>query len=277
MNKAFFDIGKTCPLLLFLLVIIFCSPTSLLAQPAGFSDELVLDGWSQAVGITFDENGRMYVWEKGGKVWAVENGIKPAEPLIDISEEVGNWRDFGLIGFALDPNFLNNGHIYLWYVVDRHHLLNFGTPNYDANVSSEKEATIARLTRYTTNLANNFRTTDYRSRKILIGESKSSGPPILHESHGAGQIIFGADGTLLVTVGDGASFLNPVDEGSHPTTYHQQALEDDPETGDGVPSNPYFQPTNPRSPQSRTWSLGVRNPYRIALKPETGSHNATEP
>ena len=71
MNKAFFDIGKTCPLLLFLLVIIFCSPTSLLAQPAGFSDELVLDGWSQAVGITFDENGRMYVWEKGGKVWAV--------------------------------------------------------------------------------------------------------------------------------------------------------------------------------------------------------------
>ncbi len=303
MNKAFFDIGKTYPLLLLLLVIIFYSPKLVFAQPNGFSDELVIDGWSQAVGVTFDENGRMYVWEKGGKVWAVENGVKTSEPLIDISEEVGNWRDFGLIGFALDPNFLNNGYIYLWYVVDRHHLLNFGTPNYNANASSEKEATIARLTRYTANSANNFMTADYSSRKILIGESKSSGPPILHESHGAGQIIFGTDGTLMVTVGDGASYANPVDEGSHPATYYQQALNDgiitpaqnigayrcqslnnlsgkilriDPETGNGVPSNPYFQSNNPRSPQSRTWSIGIRNPYRIALKPETGSHNATD-
>ena len=303
MNKAFFGIGKTYPLLLFLLAINFCSPKSLMAQPAGFSDELVIDGWSQAVGVTFDENGRMYVWEKGGKVWTVENGVKTSEPLIDISEEVGNWRDFGLIGFALDPNFLNNGYIYLWYVVDRHHLLNFGTSNYNPNTSSEKEATIARLTRYTANSNNNFRTTDYSTRKILIGESKSSGPPILHESHGAGQIIFGTDGTLIVTVGDGASYANPIDEGSHPATYYQQALNDgiitpaqnigayrcqslnslsgkilriDPATGDGVPSNPYFQSHTPRSPQSRTWSIGIRNPYRIAIKPETGSHNATD-
>lgn len=303
MNRAFFGIEKIYPLLLLYLFFFYSSPSSVLAQPAGFSDELVIDGWSQAVGVTFDENGRMYVWEKGGKVWTVENGVKAGEPLIDISEEVGNWRDFGLVGFALDPNFLNNGHFYLWYVVDRHHLLYFGTSNYNANASSEKEATIARLTRYTANPTDNFNTVDYNSRKILIGESKSSGPPILHESHGAGQIVFGTDGTLLVTVGDGASYANPIDEGSHPATYFQQALEDgiitpeqnigayrcqslnnlsgkvlriDPNTGDGIPSNPYYQANNPRSPQSRTWSIGIRNPYRIALKPESGSHNAQD-
>jgi len=302
MNKAFFDIEKIYPLLLIL--VIFCSSaSSLLSQPTGFSDELVIDGWSQAVGVAFDENGRMYVWEKGGKVWTVENGVKAAEPLIDISDEVGNWRDFGLVGFALDPNFLNNGHLYLWYVVDRHHLLNFGTSNYNANASSEKEATIARLTRYTANPAGNFNTINYNSRKILIGETKASGPPILHESHGAGQIVFGTDGTLLVSIGDGASFTNPIDEGSHPATYFQQALNDgiitpeqnigayrcqslnnlsgkilriDPATGNGIPSNPYYQSNNPRSPQSRTWSIGIRNPYRITLKPESGSHNAQD-
>ena len=303
MNKAFFDIEKIYPLLLLLLAIFCSSPSSIFAQPTGFSDELVIDGWSQAVGVTFDGNGRMYIWEKGGKVWTVENGVKAAEPLIDISEEVGNWRDFGLVGFALDPNFLNNGHIYLWYVVDRHHLLNFGTPNYNSNASSEKEATIARLTRYTADPSNNFNTIDYNSRKILIGETKSTGPPILHESHGAGQIVFGTDGTLLVTIGDGASYANPIDEGSHPATYFQQALDDgiitpeqnigayrcqslnnlsgkilriDPETGNGIPSNPYYQSINPRSPQSRTWSIGIRNPYRIALKPESGSHHAQD-
>jgi len=107
----------------------------------------------------------------------------------------------------------------------------------------------------------------------------------LHESHGAGQIVFGTDGTLLVSMGDGASFTNPIDEGSHPATYFQQALNDgiitpeqnigayrcqslnnlsgkilriDPETGNGIPSNPYYQANNPRSPQSRTWSIGIR-------------------
>jgi len=303
MNRAFFDIEKIYPLLLLLFAILCSAIPKASAQPSGFSDELVIDGWSQAVGITFDENGRMYIWEKGGKVWTVENGVRSTTPLIDISEEVGNWRDFGLVGFALDPNFLNNGHIYLWYVVDRHHLLNYGTVNYNSNASSEKEATIARLTRYTANSTDNFTSIDYNSRKILIGESKSAGPPILHESHGAGQIIFGTDGTLMVTVGDGASYTNPIDEGSHPATYYQQALSDgiitpaqnigayrcqslnnlsgkilriDPETGDGVPSNPYYQAINPRSPQSRTWSIGIRNPYRIALKPESGSHNAID-
>ena len=303
MNKAFFDIEKIYPLLLLLLAIVCSSPSTILAQPAGFSDELVIDGWSQAVGVAFDGNGRMYIWEKRGKVWTVENGVKAVKPLIDISEEVGNWRDFGLVGFALDPNFLNNGHIYLWYVVDRHHLLHFDTPNYNSNASSEKEATIARLTRYTADPSNNFNTIDYNSRKILIGETKSTGPPILHESHGAGQIVFGTDGTLLVTIGDGASYANPIDEGSHPATYFQQALDDgiitpeqnigayrcqslnnlsgkilriNPETGNGIPSNPYYQASNPRSPQSRTWSIGIRNPYRIAIKPESGSHNAKD-
>ncbi|MEM6316041.1 MAG: GEVED domain-containing protein [Bacteroidota bacterium] len=303
MNCTFFGFEKKCPPLLWLLALLCVSFSSICAQPNGFTDELVVDGWNQAVGVTFDENGRMYVWEKGGKVWTVSKGIKSTEPLIDISEEVGNWRDFGLVGFALDPNFLNNGHLYLWYVVDRHHLLNFGTNNYRSDVSSEKEATIARLTRYTANSSDNFTSIDYGSRKILIGESKSTGPPILHESHGAGQILFGTDGTLMVTVGDGASYASPADEGSHPSTYFQQALADgiitpeqnigayrcqslnnlsgkilriDPETGDGLPSNPYYDSANPRAPQSRTWSIGIRNPYRMAIKPESGSHHAPD-
>ena len=109
--------------------------TNLSAQPAGFIDQSYATGFAQAVGITFDEDGRMFVSEKGGKVWIVENGVKSTNPLIDISEEVGNWRDFGLLGFALDPDFLVNGYIYLLYIVDRHHLLYHGTPGYDPNAN----------------------------------------------------------------------------------------------------------------------------------------------
>jgi PKD repeat protein len=271
---------------------------SLQAQPPGFSDELYLGGWNLAVGFTWDSNGRMYVWEKSGKVWIVDNGAKLSEPMLDISDEVGNWRDFGLLGVALDPNFLVNGYVYLFYVVDRHHLMNFGTPNYDPNTNEYFNATIGRITRYQATAESNFSVVNPASRTILLGETASTGCPILHQSHGTGHIVFGQDGTLIASMGDGASYSS-TDVGSASETYWQQALNDgiitpeenigalrcqilnslngkilrlDPATGDGVPSNPYFDPENPRSAASRTWALGVRNAYRFNHIPNTGSH-----
>ena len=269
------------------------------AQPSGFLDEVYTSGFAQAVGLTFDTNGRMYVWEKGGKVWIVENGIKSSSPLIDLSEEVGNWRDFGMLGFALDPDFFTNGYIYLLYIVDRHHLLYYGTPNYNSNTDEYFNATIGRVTRYTAEASTNFTTVDPNSRLVLLGESISTGLPHLHQSHGIGSLVFGTDGTLLVSMGDGASYSS-VDEGSASETYWSQALADgiisasenvgayrcqmltslngkvlrlDPETGDGISSNPFYDGANPRSAQSRIWALGLRNPCRMTLQPNTGSHN----
>lgn len=272
------------------------------AQPAGFVDEVFASGFAQAVGLTFDENGRMYVWEKGGKVWIVENGVKSATPLIDLSEEVGNWRDFGMLGFALDPNFLTNGHIYLLYIVDRHHLFNYGTPSYNPATNEYFNATIGRITRYTAEASTNYSTVDYSSRLVLLGETPSTGLPHLHESHGIGSLAFGKDGTLMVTMGDGASYSS-VDQGSASETYWSQALADgiiassenvgayrcqmltslngkvlrlDPATGDGLPSNPYYDSANPRSPASRIWARGLRNPCRMSIVPGTGSHDPAD-
>jgi uncharacterized repeat protein (TIGR01451 family) len=285
----------------FLFTFLFISPQAI-AQPTGFSDGLFLDGWTNVVGLTFDANGRLFVWEKGGTVWIVENGIKSTNPLIDIEDEVGNWRDFGLIGFALDPDFLTNGYFYLCYVVDRHHLLNFGTGSYDANTDEYFDATIGRVTRYQADVNTNYTTTLTNSRQVLMGETKETGMPILHESHGVGSLVFGEDGTLLVCMGDGASYLSK-DEGSASETYWSQALTDgiispsenvgayrcqildshngkifrlDPQTGDGLASNPFYDSGNPRSAQSRVWSLGVRNPYRMTKRPGTGSHDPTD-
>lgn len=290
---------------LFLVVLLnlTLSPFSeLFPQPAGFVDQIFLGGWNQVVGFTWDSNDRMYVWEKAGRIWIVENGARLPEPLLDISEEVGGWRDFGLLGVALDPDFLNNGYIYLLYVVDRHHLLNFGTPNYNPAANEYYDATIGRVTRYQATAASNFTAVDPTSRTILIGETPSSGMPILHESHGVGHLVFGTDGTLLVSMGDGASYSS-VDQGSASETYWQQALMDgiiteqenigayrcqlldshngkilriDPSTGDGAPSNPFYDAANPRAPRSRVWGMGVRNPYRLCKIPGTGSTNPAD-
>jgi glucose/arabinose dehydrogenase len=275
------------------------------ALPSGFSESDLGGGWNEVAGLAFSADGtRLYVVERGGKVWILENGVKQPTPFLDISDEVGGWRDFGLLGFALHPNFEHNGYVYALYVVDRYYLFNHGTPDYDpALLESQRfQATIGRISRFTADPATGFRTVLPGSQVILVGATREDGIPILHESHGTGQLAFGQDGTLLATDGDGASYAS-ADNGSAAETYWSQALGDgiiesfenvgawrsqlvgsysgkvlriDPITGEGISSNPWYDPAAPASVRSRTFAVGLRNPYRFSYRPGTGSHDPAD-
>lgn len=286
--------------LLFSVLPVFCSFLAI-GQFPNFTNSVVSNGWNEIEGFVWDQTGQQYVWEKGGKVWVVDtNGTKLPVPLLDISDEVGNWRDHGLNGFALDPDFRTNGYFYLFYTVDRHHLLYYGTPLYNPATNNYFQATIARVTRYTADSTTNFTTTVPGSRFILIGETKKTGIPIVFESHSGGSLIFGTDKSLLVSTGDGGSYTF-VDGGSG-STYWSQAINDsiirpkenvgafraqmvdclngkilriDPLTGDGLDSNPFYDLSAPRAPRSRVWALGLRNPFRMTLRPGTGEADIT--
>ncbi len=275
--------------------------------PAGFSTTAIGSGWTQPVGAVFSKDGqKLFVWEKEGRVYVCNrngsgNYIKQATPVINLREEVGGWRDHGLLGFALDPEFASNGRIYLLYVVDRHHLMNFGTGSYNPATDQYFAATIGRITRYQTAMSGSDLVANPASRTVLLGETPSTGVPILYESHSVGGLAFTADGMLLASTGDGASYSTS-DGGNVAHTYYTQALLDgiirpeenvgsfrsqllnshngkllrlDPETGNGVGSNPFFDPAEPRAPKSRVWAMGFRNPFRIAVKPGSGSTNPT--
>lgn len=300
MNKLIFTIFA-----LFLFCKIELAYTQI-SLPPGFSYSYAVTGVSQPTGSAFNSDGtKLFVWEKGGKVFlfnwnsSTQEYDKQTTPVLDISPEVGNWRDHGLIGFALDPNFNVNGLIYLSYVVDRHHLMNFGTGSYNANTNNYNSATIARVTRYATTTSGSNLTAVTASRTILIGETKTTGIPVLYESHSVGALVFASDGTLLVATGDAASYLAP-DLGSKVETYYIQALADgilranenvgafrsqmlnslcgkilriDPVTGNGISSNPFYEAALPKSAKSRVWTLGLRNPFRMCIRPNTGSTN----
>ncbi|HXK23392.1 MAG TPA: LamG-like jellyroll fold domain-containing protein [Myxococcota bacterium] len=273
--------------------------------PPGFVETPIGGPWNEVAGLAFSADGtRLYVVERAGKVWLIENGVKQSTPFLDISDEVGAWRDFGLLGFALHPNFDQNGLVYAFYVVDRYYLFNHGTPGYNpALLESEQfQATIGRLSRFTADPATGRRTILPGSEVVLIGATPSEGPPITYESHGTGQVVFGQDGTLLLSMGEGASY-DDTDTGSDSLTYYAQALQDgiiqswenvgawrsqevdslsgkilriDAFTGNGIPSNPWYDPAAPSSARSRVFALGLRNPYRFTLRPNTGSHNPAE-
>lgn len=275
---------------------------------AGFSKTNVGAGWVAPVGTAFNKTGtKLFVWEKGGRVyvcnWNTSTKVydKQASPVLDISEEVGDWRDHGMLGFAMDPNFDVNGLIYVLYVVDRHYLMNYGTASYNSATNEYFAATIGRITRYkvVTNAGNQL--ADVNTRTILLGESKTTGIPILYESHGIGSLAFAADGTLLASAGDAGSY-NTTDPGNIDHTYYAQAITDgiirpnenvgafraqminslcgkllriDPTNGNGISSNPYYSAANPRAAGSRVWAMGFRNPFRFCVRPNTGSTNPT--
>jgi glucose/arabinose dehydrogenase len=254
--------------------------------PDGFSDVTLDADWNQAVGLDFTPDGRLFVWEKAGRVWLLEDGVQPAAPLLDIREEVGNWGDHGLLGFACDPDVLVNGFLYLLYVVDAHHLEHYGTPAYDPGANDYFVNTIARITRYTADPGDALHSIVPGSRVVLLGDEAADGFPICDTSHGIGTLAIGADGSLLASCGEGsaAGITGCFRDGlislaEDVGAYRAQLIDSlagkivrlDPATGDGLSSNPFYFGATPRAPRSRVWAYGLRNPFRFTVRPGTGS------
>ncbi|MBN8597798.1 MAG: PQQ-dependent sugar dehydrogenase [Planctomycetes bacterium] len=271
--------------------------SSAFALPDGFVDEPIVGNLDRAVGVAFASPTTAFIWEKAGKVWRIENGVKAAFPIIDISSEVRNFADYGMLGFALDPAFASNGRVYLLYAVDYYDLVNMGQPGYNPAGSQGQRDSIGRITRYTLNAANGFQNVVPNSRTVLLGESPSTGFPIIHQSHGVGMLAFGLDGSLFAGSGDSASYLE-TDTGGPRNGSSNTALADgiitpkedvgafraqlvdslagkiiriSPETGNGLAGNPFFDAAAPRAPRSRMWALGFRNPYRFSVKPDSAT------
>ena len=232
--------------------------------------------------IAFLPGGRMLVAEKAGIVYSVTNGVKRTTPLWTRTNEVLNEHDRGLLGLAVDPNYVTNHYIYLLYTVDP-----------DSNgVDPAPSDAFCRLVRYRISFTDS-NTVDYTTRTILMGVSQRYGPLSASPSHTIGALRFGRDGSLLLTSGDGASYTqtdaggldggdfgsgaNKTDPYEDIGAFRAQSLSSlcgkvlrlNPANGAGYASNPYWD-GNPYSVRSRVWAYGIRNPFRFCIRPGTG-------
>ncbi len=253
-------------------------------MPTGFIAEPIGSGWVAPTGMVFLDGTRLLVCEKSGRVWFVENDLKK-NLVLDLSAETLNNGDRGILGIALDPQFDSNGYLYLLLVVD---------PNQDG--SELEQSTFSRLVRYTTSFdAGGNLLADGSSRLELLGATWPTGIPSCHLSHSVGTIRFLSDGSLVLSHGDGAhydltdvgghdgncfgagKFPSDQDIGSLRSVYDQslagKILRIDPATGLGLADNPFFD-GNPASIRSRIYAMGLRNPFRFTLMPDTGPREA---
>jgi glucose/arabinose dehydrogenase len=214
----------------------------------------------------------------------VQNGSKLPGPVIDLRRVVLNQGDRGLLDVAVDPNFASNRCLYFIYVVDP-----------DSNMVDTNDDAYSRLVRYQLPIGSNV--VDTTTRAVLFGRSWPEGPPSGSVSHTDGSLRWGADGSLIVSIGDGAQF-DGVDEGGDDPGLFQPGRTDplenigafraqyvgslagkilrlDPATGLGYPSNPFYD-GNPASVRSRVYAYGLRNPFRLCVRPGTGNTDPSQ-
>jgi glucose/arabinose dehydrogenase len=278
------------------------------ALPDGFRDEVVLDGLKNPTNVQFSPDGRVFVAEKSGLI-KVFDGLSDPTPttFADLSTNVYNFWDRGLLGLALAPNFPDDPHVYVLYAYDAKIggvAPRWGTAGADPDNSdpcptppgpTEDGCVVSgRLSELTAS-----GDTMTGSEKVLL-----EGWCQQYPSHSIGDLAFGADGALYASGGDGASFsfadygqegqpVNPCGdppgkagdvlspptaEGGALRSQDLRTREDpvgldgsilrlDPSTGKAFPGNPLIDNTDPNA--HRIVAYGFRNPFRFTTRPGT--------
>ena len=224
------------------------------------------------------ETTRAYVLERAGRVALIRDTAATAptrEIFLDLTAKVGNGAagtDNGLLSLAFHPQFATNGYFYVWHSL---------------YVAGTRYNRLARYTRSTTNpnLA------DPASELPLITQQTGPG------GHDGGTLLFGPDGYLYLSLGDGDSGYTPAVES------HQRIdraffgcvlrLDVDQRPGNLLPNphasvhagtyripadNPWIGATSfnglavtPSAVRTEFWAVGLRNPFRLAFDELTGA------
>lgn len=236
--------------------------------PAGFAVRTVATGIEEPTGFAFTPDGRIFVAAKQGNVRVVKNSALLPAPLIDLTARVNTYGDRGLLGIAVDPNFATGSpYVYLLYT-------------YENDAANPTGAKTARLARYT--VAGD--TAAPASEQVLLGsivgdatrpscDNFAVGADCLVSdeiSHSIGSVRFASDGTLFVSVGDGASFNFADDKALRAQNLDALAgkLLRITTTGQGVPGNPFYDGHASHN-HAKVWAYGFRNPFRFSLRPGT--------
>ena len=206
-----------------------------------------------------DQSNRIFVATRDGEIWSFENNpaVSSATSFLEISDKVGTGSFAqGYLGLAFDPNYSENGYFYVY------HTKISGTQN--------------TLSRYTVSDTDPDKA-DPDSELVILEPDNP-----FHDvfEHSGGTLIFGDDGMLYLSLGYGATVLNPIDTAQDLTLLLGSILRLD--VSNATVQEPYqIPPDNPfvDSPQGERgeiWAYGLRNPWKISFDPNNGALWATD-
>ena len=223
------------------------------------------------------ETNRLFVVEKKGRIIVVPDLAQPArEVFLDISDRLGTNTDgeLGLLALAFHPQYAANRQFYVWYT----QFTGFGRAAHGTS----------RLARFQAS-ADNSNAADHASERLLIVQPDEA------SNHNGGELLFGPDGYLYLSVGDEGAY-NDIFENSQRITkdFFAGILRIDVDRRPGsvapnphpavqpdtysIPSdNPFVGATHfngetvePSAVRTEFWAVGLRNVWRMAFDSKTG-------
>jgi glucose/arabinose dehydrogenase len=186
---------------------------------------------------------RIFVTERFGTIKVVEDGT--VAPFVDLTDRVrAGGIEQGLLGLAFHPEFAENGRFFVYYT------------NLDGN-RTLSELTVS---------ASDPTAGDPASETVFF--SLPQPPRSTDIRHYGGMLMFGPDGYLYASLGDGA---NATDQGQDPNTLFATIIRLDVDSGGepyGIPADNPFVGSDEGA--AEVWAYGLRNPWRFSIDPGAG-------
>ncbi len=214
-----------------------------------------------------DGSGRLFIYDQKGLVYVYPAGTVVLDVTSRLMTISVGYDERGLLGLALHPDFQNNRKLYTYTSEPRipgaedFTVAMSGTPNH--------QSVVAEWVVYATN--GNLVDLSSRRELLRIDEPQSN--------HNGGQLRFGPDGMLYISLGDGGSADDQGDghgadgNGQNKDTVLGTLLRIDVDGNNsangryGVPAdNPFVGADG----VDEIWAWGFRNPYRFGFDRTTG-------
>lgn len=198
----------------------------------GFTALMLNDELTNPTGMAIAPDGRIFITERSGKVRILENDVLLSESFLEVEVDGNGERGLGAI--LLDPDFDENGYVYIYYTVEHE----------DHN----------RLSRFTAN--GNLAIPN--SEVILLDFDELGG-----NVHNGGAMRWGSDGTLFIAVGDG--LRNNTPQSLNSLLGKMIRINKD---GSIPADNPFYEELEGK--YRSIYSLGLRNTFTFDIHPVTG-------
>ncbi len=187
-----------------------------------------------------------YVVQQEGQVRVFSTVDSPvaAQTFVDISDRVLSGGEAGLLGMAFDPDYLQNGTVYLSYTAR------------DANGKAFSHISSFQRS------ADDPLSLQADSEKVILNVEQ------YYTNHNGGNIAFGLDGYLYIGLGDGGGTGDPEGNGQNTNTLLGAMLRIDASADDYTipPDNPFAAGGG----RGEIYAWGLRNPWRWSFDRATG-------